>query len=446
VRRAEGLGAVPLVLGVCALALVGGFALKAQCLTDWSGYVQYERLCYNDIQPLYAARGIATDTFPYVHGSLQGSELSGGAIEYPVLTGLFMWGTGLLVSNVDQYLIVSAILLAPAALVVAHLLARMEGRRALMWAASPALVLYAFHNWDLLVVAAATAGFFAHRHGRATLAAALFGVGGALKAYPLLFLPALALQSWFAGRRKEAAGVIGVGAGTFALVNLPFALANSSGWWATFRFHSERGPNFDNIWAIRDFGPLSLPRLEPAELNLVTFGLTGAFIAVALMVGALRARPRPDQRSLPSVRMSTGGSRAGALKARGWGGRGGYPFVPVAAACLAAFLLWNKVHSPQYALWILPLFVLLEVHWGWWAAYSVADLAAYVGVFRFFFDACSGGTGCSVPADPTLAQRLMGFGVFGRAGLLLALFVVFLRAAPSGARYDVRTLSPGGVP
>jgi hypothetical protein len=442
VKRAAGLGAVPLALGVCALALAGGFALKAQCLTDWSDFVQYERLCYNDIQPLYSARAIDTDTFPYVHGSLEGNELVGGAIEYPVLTGLFMWGTGLLVTNVDQYLIVTAILLAPAALLVAYLLARMRGARALMWAGAPALVLYAFHNWDLLAVAAATAGFFAHRRGRSTLAAALFGVGGALKAYPLLFLPALALESWFAGRRREAAGVIGVGAGTFALVNLPFALANSSGWWATFKFHSERGPNFDNIWAIRDFGPLSLPRLEPAELNLVTFVLTGAFIGAALTAGALQTRPAESSFGRTRVSKTT----PSALKGQFRGGRRGYPFLPVAGACLAAFLLWNKVHSPQYALWILPLFVLLDIHWGWWAAYSVADLAAYIGVFRFFFDACSGGGGCSVPADPTFAQQLMRFGVFGRAGLLLVLFVVFLRAARSRPRYDVRTLSPGGVP
>ncbi|HZA20989.1 MAG TPA: glycosyltransferase 87 family protein [Actinomycetota bacterium] len=394
--------AVPLALAVCAVAVAGGFALKAQCLTDWVGFVQYERLCYNDIQPLYGARHIDSGAFPYVNGSLDDGELVGGAIEYPVLTGVFMWAGGLLVDDVDAYLVVSAIMLAPFALVVAYLLARMRGRTALMWAAAPALVLYSFHNWDLLVVAAAVGGIYAWWRGRSLLAAALFGVGGALKAYPLLFLPALALERWFAGERREAGGVVAAGVGVFALANLPFIVANPSGWWATFDFHRLRGPNFDNIWAIREFGPLSLPMLEPEQLNLVTAVLTGGFIAIALTVGVVRAR------------------RSGA-----------FPFLAVAAACLASFLLWNKVHSPQYALWILPFFALLRVHPGWWVAYSVVDLAVYVGVFRFFFEVCSADPSCAyTPGAPSGAERLMDIGVFGRAGLLLVLFAVFLRARP----------------
>jgi uncharacterized membrane protein len=398
--RPAGPAAVPLALAVCAVAVVGGFALKAQCLTEWTDFVQYERLCYNDIQPLYGARAIDSDTFPYVHGSLHDGALVGGAIEYPVLTGVFMWAGGILVDDVDAYLVVSAAMLAPFAFVVAYLLARMRGPRALMWAAAPALVLYAFHNWDLLVVAAAAGGVFAWWRGHPLWAAALFGIGGALKAYPLLFLPALALERGFAGQRREAGGVLIAGIGTFALANLPFVMINPSGWWATFEFHRVRGPNFDNIWAIREFGPLSLPVFEPGTLNLVTGLLTGAFIAFAIGVGVARAR-----RS------------------------GSFPFLAVAAACLVSFLLWNKVHSPQYALWILPFFALLPVHPGWWAAYSLVDLAVYVGVFRFFFDVCSADPSCAYTlAEPSLAERLMEIGVFGRAALLVALFAVFLRA------------------
>jgi hypothetical protein len=73
-------------------------------------FLQYERLCYNDIQPLYAGRGIDADTFPYVNGSLQDGRLVGEAIEYPVLTRVFMGVTGLLVGDVDRYLLVSAVL------------------------------------------------------------------------------------------------------------------------------------------------------------------------------------------------------------------------------------------------------------------------------------------------------------------------------------------------
>src|SRR5687767_13261134 len=82
------------VLGVVILTLVGGFLLKAQCLEPWDGR-QYSNLCYNDIQPLFGEREILLGTFPYIGGDRSEGGVSGGSIEYPVLTGLFMWMTGL---------------------------------------------------------------------------------------------------------------------------------------------------------------------------------------------------------------------------------------------------------------------------------------------------------------------------------------------------------------
>jgi hypothetical protein len=95
---------------------------------------------------------------------------------------------------------------------------------------------------------------------------------------------------------------------------------------------------------------------------------------------------------------------------------------------------------------------MLRVHTGWWVAYTLADLAAYVGVFRFFFDSCTSNAGCLMPAEPTTAQELMTAGVFARAGLLVALFVIFLRAPavierfpshPPGTVREDRTTATG---
>jgi uncharacterized membrane protein len=313
-----------------------------------------------------------------------------------------MWAGGALAETANEYLVHSAILLAPAGILVAWLLGRLSGRRALLWSAAPALALYAFHNWDLLVVAAAVAGLYMWLTNRPLAAAVLFGVGGALKMYPLMFVAPVFLALISEGRRRTALVTAGAGLGTFAAINLPFAVANYSGWWATYEFHRARGPNFDNIWSIRDLGPLSLPALTPDQLNLVTAVLTASFVAAALWIGWLKARS----------------------------GRG-FPVVAVCAAVLVAFLLWNKVHSPQYTLWLLPFFVLTRVHIGWWLAYTVVDLATYVGTFRFFFDVCSA-SGCAV-GEPTAAQHLMNAGVGLRAGLLLALFFVFLREKSAAA-------------
>ena len=403
---------------VSAAALFGGWLLKGQCLKPWEGSRQYKALCYNDIQALYpdyqdergdvVGRGVQARIFPYVEGDLRADDgaLINGAVEYPVLTGVFMWGSGLLAHDANQYFLHSALLLAPFGLLTTFLLARMTGLRTLLWAGAPAIILYAFHNWDLLVVAATVVGFYLWHRGEPVWAAVLFGVGAAFKMYPALFVAPVALERWRRGDRVGAGAVVGAGAGTFALINLPFVIRNFDGWWATYSFHSRRGPNFDSIWSITDIGPLSIPRLEPDQLNLLTTGLMLVFFVAVLGAGWWRAR------------------RDGA-----------YPVLPVSAALLASFLLWNKVHSPQYTLWLLPFFVLVAVPVAWWFAYTVVDMIVYVGIFRFFYDYTNDGEFF------TTAYHAMSIGVWLRALLLLLLVVVFLR---SDSSHPPATVEPVG--
>jgi uncharacterized membrane protein len=396
---------VAVVTGVCLVTLLVGYALKAQCLGPWDGR-QFSHLCYNDIQPLYYARLVAT-TFPYIHGTLQNGELHHGAIEYPVLTGVFMYASAHLgsvmpflrrtdASSGNEYLYESALLLAPFGLLIAVLLAAMVRQRALLWAGAPALALYAFHNWDLLVVAAAVAGFWCWHRQRAGWAAFWFGIGTALKLYPLIFLGPLILERLVARDLKGAGKVFVVGVGPPLLLNLPFVWINSSGWFATYAFHATRWADYNSIWAWfvgARFAGVTMPTFGVDTLNKVTAVLTGVFMMAALALGWLRARKE-----------------------------GPYPMVQVSAAMLAAFLLWNKVHSPQYALWILPFFALLDVSVWWWIAYAVADLSVYVGIFRWFYDFVY------LRMDVTWAKHLLIAGVWSRAALLLVLFAVFLYA------------------
>ena len=107
-----------------------------------------------------------------------------------------------------------------------------------------------------------------------------------------------------------------------------------------------------------------------------------------------------------------------------------YPWLPVCAAMLAAYLLFNKVHSPQFVLWLLPFFVLLRIRAGWILAYFVADAAIGIGFFRWQYLINS-----RLP-DTTwdaFGPQVVLIGVWGRAALLVALFVVFSPGAGGGA-------------
>lgn len=399
----ERAGRTALVVCVCAVTLTAGWALKAGCQGPWDGR-QYRILCYNDIQPLYGARRIDRGIFPYIHGDLVGGELTGGAIEYPVLTGTFMWASGFMAADANAYLRISALLLAPFGLLIAGVLARMTGWRALLWAAAPAVALYGFHNWDLLVVAAVVGAMWAQARGHPLRSAGLLGVGAALKLYPLLFMAPLVLDEWRRSRRRgmQAAAVAGV---TVVAANAPFFVQNPQGWWATYAFHGLRTADFNTVWA------WAWPSAGPDSLNTLTAVLIVVSGVGLAFWGWFTSRGAPE-----------------------------YPWLQVGAASLASFLLWNKVHSPQYVLWLLPFFVLLRVRLWWWAAYSVVDLILYVGIFRWFYDSAYLGL------DVTPAKVALISAVWGRAALLAMLVAVFMRAPAVASPPDVIQLSESSHP
>jgi hypothetical protein len=111
-----------------------------------------------------------------------------------------------------------------------------------------------------------------------------------------------------------------------------------------------------------------------------------------------------------------------------------YPWLPVCAAMVCGYLLFNKVHSPQFVLWLLPFFVLLRIRPGWILAYFAADAAIGIGFFRWQYLIVSGAPSGTYDA---LSPQFVLIGVWGRAALLVALFVVFLRSRvvePPGRR------------
>ena len=74
--------------------LLLGFAQKAPCATgDWSGSKQYTHMCYSDVVPLWNDERLDVGAVPY----------RDTAVEYPVLTGGFMWATALLTGAVHSF-------------------------------------------------------------------------------------------------------------------------------------------------------------------------------------------------------------------------------------------------------------------------------------------------------------------------------------------------------
>ena len=78
--------------------------------------------------------------------------------------------------------------------------------------------------------------------------------------------------------------------------------------------------------------------------------------------------------------------RIGDVSSAGMGPAGarGYPVVAVGLGIVSVFLLVSKVHSPQYALWVIPMVAMLNVPWRYVLFYMAADLAVFVSGFYYF--------------------------------------------------------------
>ncbi|GAA3052602.1 hypothetical protein GCM10010464_16440 [Pseudonocardia yunnanensis] len=412
---------VVLVL-LTGLVLVLGYVNKARCTGpefDSAGRsepdydIRIDRdVCYSDIQHLWLGREINHHVFPYLSGSITpDGQLTGGTVEYPVLTGMLIWAGALFAHDDAGFLLGSALLMAPFGLLTGWMLGRLSRWRALVWALGPPLVLYAFHNWDLPVVACAVGAVFV-MHGwrtsrslvdRGVVAGVLLGLGFAFKLYPGAFVLPLALYVLTASRPgvlhwAAALRVALASAGTVILVNLPFAVAGYEGWRASFTFQELRKVDLttNSIW-YWGFRPESEPDnvAFQAVINWLSPGLVLLSFAVAAAVGWWR-----------------------------WRRSGVYPWVAVSAAMLCGFLLLHKVHSPQYTLWLLPFFVLLQVPWRWVVGYLIVDLMMGIGIFRWFYALK---TGVGIGIYEGFAAQAVAIGVWGRAALLVVLFVVFLR-------------------
>lgn len=380
-----------MVLLVCTAALTfAGYLLKAQCIGHYNE-LRDKNLCSNDIQVLYVIRDMQHHPFPYVNGDLKDHQLVGGALEYPVLTGLFAWVPAVFVDDDGSYLRLTALLLLPFTFLTVWMLGRMARWRALLYALAPPLVWYSFHNWDLLVVAATVAAFYTWWRGRYGWAGAWLAVGASLKFWPLLLILPLVLDRLSVGDNQGVRRAAGAFAGVLAAVQLPFVAANPQGWWAPYAFQKERAADVtaNSIWY------WGFPQLSTDDLNHL--------IPVLLVVGTVIA------------------CAAGWWRSRG---DGAFPFVQVCGALLVLFVVTGKAHSPQYALWLLPFFCLVRLRWGWWLAYMAIDVCMYIGLFRWYYALGQG-------ADFGLAKQALVIGVWGRAVMLVLMFWVLLRSQPA---------------
>lgn len=352
---------------VAVAVLLAGLAWKSARLATLAG--QYLWWGYSDIPPLFHTERLDAGAVPYLDH----------AVEYPVLTGLQMWLAGTVATDGRSFLWWTAPILAVSVAATAWLLVREVGwHRALVLAAAPTLLVSGAVNWDLPSVALATAGLVAHRRGRDGWAGAWLGLGTAAKLWPGIALLALVPAAW--AHRGRAAGlrIAGAALAAWSAVNLPVMVAAPSGWWRFVELNRERVLDWDPVLAVAGRALDWQPAV--GTVNAVSTGLVVAGTAAILWATVRRCPPdRWHHAVLPLV---------------------------------AWFLLANKVWSPQFSLWLLPLLALTFPGWSWVLAFGVADVAVTLTRFRYlasFVDdpTSQAGAWSAAPFDTALVVRAL---------------------------------------
>lgn len=338
------------LLASTALTLGAGWWLKEQCVDHNWNYPK-AWYCYSDLGVLYGSRGFEQDRVPYFQ------EFN----EYPPVVGFVQYGAALLSSSVEAFIHWNEFFLALFAMGTTACLIPLAGpRRHLLvwWAFGPPLVLYAFHNWDLVAVFLATLALLCFRRGRAATSGVLLGLGFYAKFYPILFAPILGLALL---RREKGLGPsgwrFGLGVvGTLAAIAAPFLALAPRNFISTFTFHIERGPTIESFWNIaRHYAGRwhHQDLYDFLDKGTLAFATNAAILAVVAYC-------------------------AWAV----WRGR--LSWLEGCAGAVIGFMAFNQVVSVQYSLWLLPFLALLPISPARRAFFLVSDALTYWGIFHHF--------------------------------------------------------------
>ena len=370
---------VRVVLALTALCFALGMLQKGNCYEDtWSdGTARYTHMCYSDLPFLYTGRGFAELNWPYTDDEQVRARYE--VMEYPVAISYWAWATAWVTHwlngspdvtprsaestdalfsapdvqrEIRLFVVVNALGFAALALLAAWFLGGVNPRRpwdAAAFALSPALALTGLVNWDLLVVALTAGALWAWARGRPVLTGVLIGLGTATKLYPLFLLGGLLVICLRERRWRAFATATLAAVAAWAVANLPAYLSGREQWEVFWRFNSSRGADLGSVWLVIEQSSNRV--LGAHTINVWSWLFFGAWCVGVLVLG-LRAPQTPRLAQLGFL-------------------------------VVAGFLLVNKVYSPQYVLWLLPLAVLARPRWRDQIVWQAGEVVYFAAVWWY---------------------------------------------------------------
>jgi hypothetical protein len=250
-------------------------------------------------------------------------------------------------------------------------------------------------RYDLWPAALTVASLAAIVYARERTGFGLLGLAVAAKAFPIVILPLAVVYVWRVSGRRKAIGCLAIFAAVLLVCFLPFVILAPHGTWSSVHGQISRSLEIESLGASI---LLAAHQLTGAHLSLMVGqgsqnlgGPTAAWLASILTVLQIAA--------LLFVWLSF--ARGPATRQR---------LLVASAAAVCAFVVFDRVLSPQYLIWLAPLVVALP---GRRALVATVLLASAMAVTQIW-----------IPAlfwQLTRFATLPSWAVLGRDLLLVAL-------------------------
>ena len=237
-------------------------------------------------------------------------------------------------------------------------------------------VMATLERYDLAPALVTLAAVYLWTRQRGQLAWPLLAVGTALKVYPALLAPLFALEHLRRGEWRTLARNAGLYGVTLLLAFLPFLATGPAVLQVLFAYHGERGLEINSLWAT----PLLLRYTRGAPLEVVQAHASEEVVApgadrlsalavptIVLLLGLVYWTYWRRLRTIGPTTTDDADAVRRLLR--------------FSALSILAFVLPNKVLSPQYLVWLIPLLSLLRDRQRWlvWGLFGfILALTQYV--------------------------------------------------------------------
>lgn len=326
------LGGVRLVVAIAAAGVTAVGATPRILLAAGMLPEVLRPFVWTDVLLVYV-RGLSGHRLPYLDSPF----------EYPPLTALVSGIASLASDSPVAFVAFWSALQAMLAGTIAWTLAGAAGTGATLrrFALAPQLLLLGTANFDLLAIAFLSGAIVAARGRRETGAAVFLALGALSKLFPIAAAPVLL------ARATRPARVALVGTATLGIGYGAAALAGPSGSTAPLYYLIGIDANLDSPWGLlrRVLNEAGVADAHAIVVGVTLIGLAATYLIVI---------PRVSRSADPAV-----------------------PF----GLAIVTTLIWSRLYSPQYSLWLLPFFVLLPLRGRLFALLTVSDVLVFVTVY-----------------------------------------------------------------